>query len=260
MDSSRRRRLRTWSLGLLPLLALAAVLAGIAVHGRAGGVTSRASDRPGTVLLVAGYGGSTSALSVLATRLRAVGRTVTIVPPVGDNTGDLRVQARQLQKQALAASSGGTASVDVVGYSAGGVVTRIWAADLGGGALARRIVTLGSPHHGTDVAGLAAGLLSGSCPLACRQLAPDSDVLEGLPEAPAGPAWTSIWTSDDDLVLPPSSAVLRGAVDIELQQLCPASRVDHSGLPRDPFTESLVVRALDGPALTAAPAAGEISC
>jgi len=145
----------------------------------------------------------------------------------------------------------------VVGYSAGGVVARIWAAELGGAGRARRVITLGSPHHGTDVAGLAAGLLAGACPTACRQLIPGGDVLAGLPETPAGPRWTSIWTADDDLVIPPNSASLRGAVNLELQQICPDSQVKHGGLPRDSLTLGLVERALAGPSPPAAPTAAD---
>jgi hypothetical protein len=141
--------------------------------------------------------------------------------------------------------------VDVVGYSAGGVVARLWVADHGGDRLARRVVTLGSPHHGTQVAALGAGL--GGCPAACRALVPGSDVLRGLPEAPSGPRWTSIWTADDETVVPPSSARLAGGLTIELQQICPNARVGHGDLPRDELTANLVKLALDGAPLEQAP-------
>ena len=47
-------------------------------------------------------------------------------------------------------------------------------------AIARRIVTLGAPHHGTDLAALAGSLLPGQCPTACAELAPNSDLLTRL--------------------------------------------------------------------------------
>ena len=249
---------RAWALGLAPVLAIAVVLAVLAVSRRASPAGSAVGPdaAPGPVLLVSGYGGSTQALGPLAAALTAAGRTAVVVPPVGDNTGDLRAQATELDRVARAELAAGARSVDVVGYSAGGVVARLWAAELGGAAIARRVVTLGSPHHGTDLAALAAGVLAGSCPTACRQLAPDSDVLTGLPEAPSGPRWTSIWTTDDDVVSPPRSAVLQGAVDLELQQVCPSVVASHGELPRAALTLGLVRLALDGPPLTAVPDPG----
>jgi triacylglycerol esterase/lipase EstA (alpha/beta hydrolase family) len=246
------RRWRRWGIGLVPLLVV--VVAVVVVRQR-NGHDDVPQDRPGTVLLVAGYGGSTAALETLRQRLRDAGRTVEIVPPVGDNTGDLGAQAAQLDRAAERAVAAGAPSVDVVGYSAGGVVARIWVADHGGAARARRVVTLGSPHHGTQVAALGAGL--GGCPAACRALVPGSDVLRGLPEAPDGPRWTSIWTADDETVVPPSSARLSGGVTIELQQVCPGARVGHGDLPRDLLTANLVKLALDGEPLGSAPGPGD---
>jgi pimeloyl-ACP methyl ester carboxylesterase len=59
------------------------------------------SGRPGAVLLVPGYGGSTASLDDLATRIRRTGRT---------------------------------GPVTVIGYSAGGVVAWLWDVDCGGGS------------------------------------------------------------------------------------------------------------------------------
>jgi triacylglycerol lipase len=245
------RRWRRWAVGLVPLLVVVAAV--VVVRQRDG--RDVAQDRPGTVLLVAGYGGSTAALATLRQRLRDAGRRVEIVPPVGDNTGDLAAQAEQLAKAAERAVDDGAPSVDVVGYSAGGVVARIWVAEYGGDDVARRVVTLGSPHHGTQVAALGAGL--GGCPEACRALVPDSDVLRDLPETPSGPRWTSIWTADDETVVPPTSARLQGGLTIELQQVCPTARVGHGDLPRDLLATRLVLLALDTPPLTTAPATAE---
>ena len=249
---SPRRRAVLFGLVLVVLLGAG----GLALLERRSASSSVAQDRPGTVLLVPGYGGGTGSLTALAGALRAQGRTVEIVPAVGDGTGDLRVQADRLAEVADAALAAGAPSVDVVGYSAGGVVARIWVAEDGGDAVARRVVTLGSPHHGTDLAGLGAALGTGACPAACRQLAPDSDLLSSLPESPTGPRWVSVWTADDETVTPPESAVLAGAVDVEVQAVCPGARVGHGGLPRDPVVVGLVLRALDGGPLEAAPDTG----
>lgn len=247
-----RRRVLTWALGLM-LLAIAAVVATTTLRG--GGSTVAAVDpaRPGPVLMVAGYGGSTASLTALADRLRGAGREVLVVPPVGDNTGDLTEQARGLDAVARGRVAAGAPSVDVVGYSAGGVVARIWVADLDGAELARRVVTLGSPHHGTAVAGLASRFATAACPTACRQLAPDSDVLDALPDAPDGPVWVSIWTRDDEVVTPPESARLDDAVNVELQEVCADARVGHGQLPTDPLSTALVLSALEGTGPAAPP-------
>ena len=249
-----RRPVLIWAVGLVPLLAAALVVAVVVVRGR-GDLAGQAADqtRPGPVLLVAGYGGSTGSLTELAERLRRSGRQVAVVPPVGDNTGDLTDQARALDAAARRQVAAGAPSVDVVGYSAGGVVARIWVAELGGDTLARRVVTLGSPHQGTAVASLASRFAAGACPTACRQLTQDSAVLDGLAPTPDGPRWVSVWTADDDVVVPPDSARLDGAVNVELQQVCPDARVSHGQLPTDPLSAAVVVAALDGAGLAAPP-------
>ncbi|MGU3433020.1 lipase family alpha/beta hydrolase [Actinomycetes bacterium M1A6_2h] len=205
---------------------------------------------PGPVLLVPGYGGSTDALDVLAQGLRAGGRDATVVALPGDGTGDLTEQAGTLKDAADAAlTRTGASSVDVVGYSAGGVVARIWAKDMGGAGQARRIVTLGSPHHGTQVAGLATQFLPGQCPTACQQLVPDNPLLATLnagDETPDGPEWVSIWTEVDQVVTPPTSASLDGAIDIPVQSVCADSTVDHGNLPRDPLVAAMVSAELGG--------------
>jgi hypothetical protein len=133
------------------------------------------------------------------------------------------------------------------------VVTRLWLEELGGREHTRRVVTLGAPHHGTRVAQLAVALASSYCPTACQQLVPGSDVLRGLPDTPAGPAYTSLWTTDDEIVTPADSARLDGAVNIELQSVCPDLQVQHGPLPNDPLVVGIVERALAVPVLTAPP-------
>ena len=112
---------------------------------------------PGTVLLVPGYGGNVRDLDALRDLLRSRGRTVVEVQTPGTGTGDLRRQAAALAAAAADAIAAGAPSVDVVGYSAGGIVARVYVAEQGGAAVVRRVVTIGSPHHGTQVALLVNG-------------------------------------------------------------------------------------------------------
>ena len=239
---------------LLRLLAVAAVLGLVATAV----TVVRSDDGPplvaadqavqGPVLLVPGYGGATGALEVLAASLRAAGRTASVVPLAGDGTGDLALSVGALEAAVAAA---GPLPVDLVGYSAGGVVARLWTRDAP--SQVRRVVTLGSPHHGTDVAAIGAALLPGACPVACRQLVPGSDLLVDLndgDETPDGPQWLTLWTTQDQVVTPPTSARLDGAVEVELQQLCPGLQVDHGRLPVDPVVTRIVLDALSAPAIT----------
>jgi hypothetical protein len=244
---------------LLVLAALAVVVAltgAVALRLLTGRDPAGVPDqgRPGTVLLVPGYGGSQVALSRLADRLRATGRTATVVTPPGDGAGDLRVQADALDRAVRRALRDGAPSVDIVGYSAGGVVARLWLDRHDGAASARRIVSLGSPLHGARIAGAGAVVAPDACPEACQQLAPGSDLLDRLNDAPLPPVpWLSIWTDDDETVQPPDSARLDGAVNLSIQSLCPDVRVSHSQLPTDPLVTALVLRALGSGPLSVPP-------
>ena len=207
--------------------------------------------RLGTVLLVPGYGGSRAALSRLADRLDAAGRATEVLTLPGDGTGDLLAQADTLDHAVRDALRGGAPSVDVIGYSAGGVVTRLWVDRHDGAEVARRIVTLGSPLHGARIAGVGAALAPDACPRACRELAPGSDLVDSIDgPLPDGLPWMSIWTENDETVEPPDSARLDGAVNVPLQSICPAARVAHGDLPTDPAVTALVLNALGAGPLT----------
>lgn len=206
-----------------------------------------AQGDPGAVLLVPGYGGNAAALDTLAVELRATGRAVRVVELPDGGTGDLNGQADALD-DAVTDALRHAPSVDLVGYSAGGVVARLWFERFDGEHKARRIVTLGSPHHGARLAATGAAALPGACPTACQQLAPGSALLDTLPEpVPRPPQWLSIWSEQDQTVVPPDSARLAGAVDADIQRLCPGRQVSHAQLPTDAYVTGLVADAL-GPA------------
>jgi triacylglycerol lipase len=244
--SPARRRV---VLGLVALVVLAVTaLTGVVLARSSGDPTGPvAQDSLGPVLLVPGYGGGTAALGPLADDLTAQGRDATVVPLPGDGTGDLNASADALGAAADAAlERTGADTVDVVGYSAGGLVARLWVAD-GNAAAVRRVVTLGSPHHGTTLADLAGGIVPAECPAGCRQLATDSALIAGLnaaDETPEGPTWVSIWTTQDETVTPPDSARLDGAVNLTVQSVCARTRVGHGDLPRNPLVQRMVLAEL----------------
>jgi len=256
--SPRRRLLAA---GVAFAAVAGAVAAGVVALAAGGGASPAggypAQDRPGPVLLVPGYGGQTGSLHVLAARIRATGRQASVVRLPGTGTGSLITDAGVLNAAADRALRGGAPSVDVIGYSAGGVVALLWAREDDGSHKARRVVTLGSPFHGTRLAADAAGVLPGACPAACQQLVPGSPLLVQLDHAPvpSRPRWLSLWTTDDEVVLPADSARLAGAINVPIQSLCPAHEVSHTQLPADPVVISLVLQAIGpGPTSPRAPA------
>ncbi|HZD99279.1 MAG TPA: lipase [Micromonosporaceae bacterium] len=214
------------------------------------------AGQPGPVVLVPGYGGGRGGLLRLAARIRATGRSAVVITLPGDGTGDLAAQANALQSAVARQLAAGAPSVDVIGYSAGGVVARLWMADDGGAAEVRRVISLGSPLHGADLAAVGQAFAPGACPIACQQLAPGSSLLSRLDALPlAGAGWMSIWTTDDKTVDPPDSARLAGAVNVVAQSVCPDATISHGQLPTDPLITGIVLRAIGAGPLTAPTAA-----
>ena len=93
----------------------------------------------------------------LAYRLRAAG----LGPVYGFEywtLGRIAAGARQLGwfVDEVRAATGAT-EVDLVGHSMGGVVARYYVSLAGGDPFVRNVITLGSPHAGTDLGGLGIG-------------------------------------------------------------------------------------------------------
>ena len=246
MAPARRRLV----LAVAVLLGVAVLAAGAlatvhALHGTPAASAPAAvpQDQPGPVLLVPGYGGSVAELN--AARRGAAGpgqgrhrRTAARQRPgrparpgpdarCGSDRGT-RPHRRALGRRGrlLRRRGGGPAT---------GCRT------LGGRAQARRLVTLGSPHHGTDVAALGTPASPGACPTACQQLAPDSPLLAPLDAgASCRPARlvVSIWTTQDDVVLPPDSAGLAGALEPDGAERLPGRQVrPRPACPTDPLVQ-----------------------
>ncbi len=276
--SPRRRLLVSASLLLVAVLlvvgALRAMQNGDATAARDPGTSQPGESHPGTssagarspgtsrpgrsqhvaVVLVPGYGGNTRSLRTLAERIRAIGDTATVVTLPSGGTGDLDAQADVLNGYVNGALRDG-ATVDVIGYSAGGVVARLWDVQHDGATKVARIVTLGSPLHGAELAAAGVAADPAACPVACQQLVPGSSLLTSLARIPftGRPAWLSLWTSNDQTVRPPDSARLPGAVNVPLQNVCPGAVIQHGQLPSDPLVVGIVLRAI-GPAPLTAPA------
>lgn len=179
----------------------------------------RVNDAPGPMAdltqtadawLIPGRGGNTDQLKPLADALEQQGVTVRIVN-IGDGTGPVDSYGERLASAVTANSR----PVDLVGYSAGGIIARK-AAQLDGSNI-RRIVTVASPHNGTALANL--GRLAGCDPM-CQDLATDSPLLESLNHDVSEQRWLTIWSSSDEVIRPADSATIDGATEVNYQQQC----------------------------------------
>jgi len=115
------------------------------------------------------------------------------------SAGSIERLALQL-KRALDAGVGG-GRIDLVAHSMGGLVARAYLQLLGGARRVDRLITLGTPHHGTHAATFIPSAL-------VRQLLPGSPFLRQLNAQPApdGLRVTSIVAGRDLLIQPVDSA------------------------------------------------------
>jgi pimeloyl-ACP methyl ester carboxylesterase len=124
----------------------------------------------------------------------------------------LRERARHLARRVRdVRRATGSAKVDLVAHSLGGIVARLAIADGRLGSSVRTLVTLGSPHQGTYPARY------GNTEI-LRDLRPDSEFLARLSgrPLPARLRVVCLWSRNDLFVLPSESAVLPGSQAIDL--------------------------------------------
>jgi pimeloyl-ACP methyl ester carboxylesterase len=231
--SSRRLLVAVALLGVLVV-----VVAGARWLNRPETVDGQGPTPASAVILIPGYGGGADGLSGLAGYLRDSGREV-LIADIGDGRGDLRAYGAQVSQLARDLVAGGAPAVDLVGYSAGGLIAR--AAVEADPTVIARVATVGSPHQGTAIAGLGAMLAdASSCPLACRQLAPESEFLETLRQPGDAGRWLSAYSADDEVVRPADSSALDGAANVEVTSACTTGALDHGAIVRSAATWQVV--------------------
>jgi triacylglycerol lipase len=102
----------------------------------------------------------------------------------------------------------------LVCHSMGGLVARHWMARRGGADFVVKMITLASPHHGTQLARFGIGHN-------VKQMRYGNEWLASLAEAEMaaarGAAVVSIGTENDNLVYPPESSDLPGAKNVRLK-------------------------------------------
>ncbi len=205
------------------------------------------------VLIVAGTFSPEFAVEPLAARLRHDGFTVYTMALPGLGVGDIAQSAQAVATavDAIRAETG-SAKVDLVGHSQGGLENRYYLKFLGGTAKVGAYVSLGTPQYGTYLANLGTFLGFGDCltVVACVQMATGSSFLAALnagDDTPGSVRYYAIYTVFDELVQPWANAKLQdGAKNIKLQSYCPFRIVGHLGLILDGSVYGLVKTSLQG--------------
>jgi len=200
------------------------------------------------VLLLHGYGCNSGYWAYLTARLDAAGishATLDLEPLTGDIDGfadAIEEGATRLRGAA------GAQQFIIVGHSMGGLAARAWLRRHGSAQVAR-VITLGTPHHGTCLAAFGIGVnaaqmrragIDGPACTWLRELAAHEDVATRA-------CITSIYTHHDNIVAPQTSGHLEGARNLEL------GGVGHVALGRNRRVLALVMDEI-GRVPTACPA------
>jgi len=172
------------------------------------------SRGPRPIIVVHGYAQNRANFLPLACRLACAG----LGPVFGFEywtLGRTAAAARQLGwfvDEVRAAT--GAAEVDIVGHSMGGVVGRYYIAFAGGDGVVKHLITLGSPHSGTELSAFGVGHVT-------RELVLGSTLITRL--AAAGPPQrtqvTAVWSRGDALVPSARQLAFPGAEVVVLPDL-----------------------------------------
>lgn len=137
----------------------------------------------------------------------------------------------------------GAAQVVIVAHSMGGLVARAYLRSYGGGRV-RRLITIGTPHHGSMHAWMMAGLSLAQMRPKNAWLADLNDNLDSADGVPVASAWS--W--HDSMVTPQTSSRIDWGENIAL------TGVAHNALLDDPQVWAAVVAQIRRAATSGSPA------
>jgi triacylglycerol lipase len=203
------------------------------------------------VLLVHGYGcnsGYWHTLSKVLAQANISHYAVDLEPVFGDIDG--YVLALQHAVECICHETGYD-KVIIVAHSMGGLITRAYLRDQGSARIAK-VITLGTPHHGTGLANFGAGINS-------RQMRREGSTRRNMPsewlrqleklEDPASRRlFVSIFSHHDNIVAPQTSSYLPGASNIEFHG------IGHVALALKPVIHAQILKEILDTATQADPA------
>jgi triacylglycerol lipase len=210
--------------------------------GAAKRVTTVSEKDP--VVFVHGFTGSSSSYDDMKQWLVSQGWPSNYLFAIqySDTTGSNVKNAYELQsfiKNVLRQTK--ASKVDIVAHSMGGLSTRYYVKYLDGAQNVDDVITLGSPHHGTNSS------YFGLWTEGAREMVPGSAFLNDLnsvDETPNGSdsvsviQYTSIFSSADTVINPYTSSIIDGADNVEI------SGVSHSGLLTESSVRPLILNGL----------------
>jgi triacylglycerol esterase/lipase EstA (alpha/beta hydrolase family) len=161
------------------------------------------------VLLVHGYGCNSGYWAHLAPLLdrEGISHASIDLEPVAGSIDDYAPLIEARVRELCAAT--GAARIAIVAHSMGGLAARAWMRAHGSARVAR-LITLGTPHHGTALARFGPGANA-------VQMRQDSPWLRALAASETGDVReriVSIYTHHDNIVAPQDSSVLPGARNV----------------------------------------------
>jgi triacylglycerol lipase len=194
------------------------------------------SDR-NPILLVHGLMDTSYKMRKIASHLRGLGWQVFDIDLIPNNgAAKLEILAGQVA-DLIERTFDPDRSIDLLGFSMGGLVARYYIQRLGGIDRIQRFITISTPHNGTIAAHF-------SIQPGCIQMRPDHEFMKDLNrdvDRLNSLNFTSLWTPFDLIILPPSSSQL----GIGTEQTIPA--ITHPLMVSDPRTLNAIVDALSQP-------------
>jgi len=152
---------------------------------------------------------------------------ITFTDSSGTNVVNARDELPPFVADVLART--GADKVDIVAHSNGGMATRLWILQHGGGALVRDYVSLSGTHHGTQMACIG-GWMGEAAREQCPPYAGQAESVNGVQwalngdpdvrdvdETPFGVEdgggiyWNALWTDSDLIDVPPHTCCLNQA-------------------------------------------------
>jgi triacylglycerol lipase len=202
--------------------------------------TTTAVTTKDPVIFVHGYTGSASSFDSMKQWLISAGwpESMLFAIQYSNTTGSNVQNANELSQfvnQVLKKTK--ATKVDIIAHSMGGLSTRYYIKNLDGATKVNDVVTLGSPHHGTNSA------YYGFFTAGAREMMPDSTFLQELNSVDETPGsavqYTSIYSNTDEVISPYTSSILNGAKNVEV------SGVSHSGLLSSEAPKPAILQGLE---------------